>query len=124
MTRLDDDLRARLSQSDEEFLADLESGQGFFAQLGATFKGPMGWISIMVMLLALIMVCLAIWFGWEAFQAESAKVATLWVGGAVAAIIGNGLLRIFLMSRMSHLTVMRELKRIELRLIKLDERLV
>ena len=123
MTKIDDDLRARLSAADEEFLADLENGDGFFAQLFATFKGPQGWVGIMVMLTALIIAGISFWFIWEAFRAESTKMVTLWACGAVGGLIGQGLLRIFLMSRMHMLAMMRELKRIELRLIKLDERL-
>ena len=123
MTKIDDDLRARLSAADEEFLADLENGDGFFTQLFATFKGPQGWVGIMVMLTALIIAGISFWFIWEAFRAESTKMVTLWACGAVGGLIGQGLLRIFLMSRMHMLAMMRELKRIELRLIKLDERL-
>ena len=123
MTKLDDDLRARLSAADEEFLADLENGDGFFTQLFATFKGPQGWVGIMVMLTALIIVGISFWFAWEAFRAESTKMVTLWASGAVAGLIGQGILRLFLTSRMHMLAMMREMKRIELRLIKLDERL-
>ncbi len=81
------------------------------------------WVGIMVMLTALIIAGISFWFIWEAFRAESIKMVTLWACGAVCGLIGQGLLRIFLMSRMHMLAMMRELKRIELRLIKLDERL-
>lgn len=123
MTKYDDDMRARLSAADEEFLADLESGHGWFAQLGATLKGPLGWIGISVLLVAFIALGLAVWFGWEAFHAPTDRLTILWASGAILAIMGNALLRLFLVSRMSQLTILRELKRIELRLVKLDERL-
>ena len=122
MTKLDDDLRARLSTADEEFLADLESGRGFFTQLWATFKGPQGWIGVSVLFVAFICLGLAIWFGWEAFHAQTDRETTLWAAGAILGILGNALLRMFHMNRMQTLTVLRELKRVELRLIKLDER--
>lgn len=123
MTKFDDELRARLSAADEEFLADLESGQGFFSQLRATFKGPQGWIGVSVLLVAFILLGLAIWFGAEAFHAQSVRETVLWTTGAMLAIIGNAMLRLYLTSRMHMLVMMRELKTIELRLIKLDERL-
>ena len=122
MTRIDGGLRARLSQADEEFLADLESGQGFFAQLGATLKGPQAWLGICVLMAAFAMLGLAIWFGLEAFQAPTNRLTVLWASGAIAAILGNGLLRLFLASRMHQLTLLRALKRIELRLAKLEQR--
>lgn len=123
MTKLDDDLRARLSKADEEFLADLESGRGFFTQLGATLKGPQGWVGIMILAVAFMLVSLSAWFVWEAFQTENVKHTVLWMGGAILGITGQGILRLFLTSRMHMLAMMRELKRIELRLVKLDERL-
>ncbi len=116
MTRIEDKLRPMLSQADEEFLADLESGQGFFTQLGAVFRGPMGWVGLCVLIAAFGMVGLAIWFGWEAFHAPTDRLTILWSAAAIAAILGNGLLRLFLASRMHQLTLLRALKRIELRL--------
>ena len=123
MTKLDDELRARLSAADEEFLADLESGQGFFSQLRATLTGPQGWIGIMILAVAFTLVALSAWFVWEAFHTENVKHSVLWMGGAILGITGQGILRLFLTSRMHMLAMMRELKQIELRLIKLDERL-
>ena len=124
MTKIDDDLRARLSAADEEFLADLENGDGFFTQLFATLKGPQGWIGIMILAVAFTLVALSAWFVWEAFHAENVKHTVLWMGGGIGGLIGQGILRLFLTSRMHMLAMMRELKRIELRLVKLDERLV
>lgn len=122
MTPTDYDIKA-LSEDDAAFLADLESGQGFFAQLWATLRGPQGWVGICVLIAAFVLVALAIWFGWEAFHAPTERLTILWASGAIAAILGNGLLRLFLTSRMHTLAILRELKRIELRLAKLDERL-
>ena len=123
MTNLDDELRARLSAADEEFLADLESEQGFFEQLRATFKGRQAWVGIMIVLVSFTLVGLSFWFIWEAFHATSPKIVVLWMGGAILGFTGQGILRLFLTSRMHMLAVIRELKRVELRLIKLDERL-
>ena len=123
MTKPDDDLRARLNAGDEEFLMDLENGEGFFTQLLATFRGPQAWVGIMIMLVAFTLLGLSGWFIWEAFQAESAKLTILWMGGAILGITGQGILRLFLASRMHMLATMRAIKKIELRLIKLDERI-
>ena len=114
-------IEADLSEAQRAFLADLEAGQGFFKQLGAVFKGPMGWVGISVLVAAFAMVGLAIWFGWEAFHAPNDRLTTLWAAGAIAAILGNGLLRLFLMGRMHQLTLLRAIKQVELRLKKLEE---
>lgn len=119
MTDFEDRFQARLSQDDEAFLRDLEAGQGFFTQLLGTFRGPLGWVSIMAMIFALVCVGLAIWFGWEAFHAPTDREVILWCTGAVLAFIGNGLLRIWLLNRMSHLVVLREIKKVELQLAKI-----
>jgi len=119
-----DHMAEGLNDADRAFLADLEAGEGFFSQLSAVFKGPMGWVGICVLMAAFLMVGLAVWFGWEAFHAPTDKLTILWSSGAIAAILGNGLLRLFLASRMSQLAILRKLRRIELRLVKLDERQV
>lgn len=121
MSKLDDELRARLNASDEEFLADLERGEGYFTQLFATFKGPQGWVGIMVMITVFVILAVSVWCLWEAFHATRDRDTILWTIGAVAGLIGQGILRLFLASRMHMLATMRALKQVELRLIKLEE---
>ena len=122
MSDIENRLAESLAKTDEDFLRDLDLEQGFFSQLWSTFKGPLGFISVLVLVTAMVFVSLAIWFSYEAFQAESAKVTTLWVGGAVAAILGNGLLRMWLFNRMNQLVVLRAIKRVELLVLNLERK--
>ncbi len=123
MSDFETHISRKLDQDDEAFLQELEAGQGFFSQLGSTFKGPLGLISMLVLATAFVFVLLAIWFAWEAFHAEAVRDVVLWCTGVILCLLANGLLRIWLFNRMNHLVALKALKKMELRLIKLDERL-
>ncbi len=61
------------------------------------------------------------WTAWEAFHAETERATTLWSTGFVASLVPFGLLRLWLWNRANHLAVLRELKRLELRVARLSE---
>jgi len=120
MTRFDDELREALSADDEAFLKELEEKQSIFSMLGNTMRGPQGYWSKFAIVFAGIFALIAIYCGYQAFQAETDRLVTLWATGVIVALVPNGLLRLWLMNRVNHLAVLSELKKIELRLIKME----
>lgn len=123
MTDFNKRLASSLDKDDEAFLQDLEGGRGIFTQIAATFRGPMAYMTVGAMTVAIIFFGLMIWTGWHALEADNAHSAALWSAGFIASLIPHGLLRLWLLQRAAHLALLREIKKIELRLIKLDERL-
>ncbi len=59
-----------------------------------------------------------VWTGWHALTATSDRQVTLWSAGFIACLIPHGLLRVWFLNRAQHLTVLRELKKIELRILQ------
>jgi len=121
MADFDDKLRASLSVDDEAFLQDLEGDRSVFSQLAATFYGPMGLMSKIVFLFIVVFTGLMIMTAWQAFHAETARTTILWSAGFIASLIPHGLLRLWLFDRANHLAVLRELKKIELRIVRLGD---
>jgi uncharacterized protein DUF6768 len=120
MTEFDEKLKASLSADDEAFLQDLEGDQNVFSQLGSTFHGPMGLMSKVAFLFIAAFTLLMILSGWQAFHAETLRTTVLWSAGFIACLIPHGLLRMWLFDRANHLAVLRELKKIELRIVRLE----
>lgn len=113
-------LQAGLSAEDEAFLKDIEGDETLFKQMGQTFQGPLGGWTIYAFLMSLVLFGLAIWGIWNVFQAEAVKAMILWSALAIWAFFAVGLIKIWFWMRMNHLAVLRELKMIELRLLKRD----
>ncbi len=122
MTDYDEKIYAGLSVSDEEFLKDLEDGRGIFTQLGSLFRGPMAYMSYVIFIFILIFTALMIYCGWRAIIADDVRMTVLWCTGTLASLFPHGLMRIWLLGRMNHLMVLRELKKLELQIARLSEK--
>lgn len=120
MAKFDDNLGAALSADDKAFLNDLENGRGLFDQLGATLRGPMRFWSYLVGIFVFLFALLGLYCGWQAFHAADLRDSMLWGGGCLIMLQSVGLLKMWLFDRMNLLTLLGELKRIELRVVQLD----
>lgn len=120
MSSFEKRLEAGLSAEDEAFLKDIESDENLFKQMGKTFQGPLGGWTIYAFLMSLVLFGLAVWAIWNVFHADVIKAMILWSSLAIWSFFAVGLIKIWFWMRMNHLAVLRELKMIELRLVKRD----
>lgn len=121
MTKFDEQLGAALDADDKAFLDDLENGRGLFDQLGATLQGPMRFWSYMVGIFTFGFFLLALYCGWQAFQAEQIRDTILWSVGFLLLFQAVGLLKMWLFDRMNLLSLLAEMKKIELRVAQLGD---
>jgi len=118
MSSFEDRLMASLSAEDEAFLKELEEDVGMFQQMGMTFSGPLKYWTAFAFVISFLIFALSMWAGYNMLQAESLKMVVLWGALFGWASLGVAMLKIWFWMRMNHLNVLRELKRIELRLVK------
>ena len=121
MTKFDDQLGAALDADDRAFLDDLENGRGMFDQLGATLQGPMRFWSYMVGIFTFVFFLLALYCGWQAFQAEQVRETILWSVVFLMLFQAVAMLKMWLFDRMNLLSLLAEMKKIELRVAQLGE---
>jgi hypothetical protein len=122
MTDLDNRIRAALSADDEAFLNSLEKERGLFAQIGESFRGPMRFMTIVANVAVLIATAVGLWSVWKMFDADTTRGLILWAAAAWAAWTMQIGLKQWIWSRIQTLSVLRELKRLELRLARIEER--
>lgn len=122
MTKFDDDLATALSADDKAFLDDLENGRGLFEQLSATMQGPMRFWAYLVTVVTFILFLAALYCGWQALHAEQIRETILWSAGFLLTFQAVGLLKMWLFDRMNLLSLLAEMKKIELRVAQLAER--
>lgn len=121
MGKFEQDLNKALSADDKAFLDNLENGRGLFDQLGATLHGPMRFWSYMVWFFTFVFAVLAFYSGWQAFISEEIKYIVLWVAVCLGSAQAVGLLKMWMFDRMNMLSMLAELKRIELRVAQLGD---
>ena len=120
MTDFDAKLRKSLNADDEQFLKSLEDDRGLFTQLGETFHGPLRFWTRLVFVVTFLVSALTFYATYQAFVAEGLRETILWAAGAVAGFNGVSMLKQWIFDRMNHLAVLRELKKIELRLSRVE----
>lgn len=119
MTGYDDRFIKALSADDQAFLKDLEKGQGLLDQYGATFSGPMRFWSVLVTIFIAIFAGVMFWSAWTAFHAAELREVVLFSALALWFAVGVAMAKLWLWAHMNHLALLKEMKRLELRLAKL-----
>ncbi len=120
MTDFDAKLRDSLNADDEQFLRTLEDDRGLFTQLGETLHGPLRFWTRLVFVVTFLVSAIALYAAYKAFAADALRETVLWSAGAVAGFNGVSALKQWLFERMNHLAVLRELKKIELKLSRIE----
>ncbi len=121
MTEFDDKLRAALDADDEAFLQELDEGRGMFAQIGDTFAGPLGGWAKLIFFVALVLGIGLLYAVWQLFTADTDRELFIWVTATLALLMAQGFVKQWFFERMNLMTILRELKRIELRVARIEE---
>jgi hypothetical protein len=122
MTRLDDKVKAALDADDEAFLRELDADRGLFTQVGDTMKGPLGGWAAMAFFMALLLAAFLLFAVWRMFTVEAMQDLVRWTAGAVTAMVALGFVKQWFFERMNFIALLRELKRIELRIAQIEGR--
>ena len=120
MSKFDDTLRDSLSADDEAFLKSLDDEPGLFVQLGAAFAGSMKAWTVFAVVFSLGFFVFSLFALWQAHIAADTQRAILWTTLALGAWISVGLIKIWFWLRMNHLNILREIKRLELQVARLN----
>ncbi|MFN7164284.1 MAG: DUF6768 family protein [Hyphomonas sp.] len=118
MTNFETRLKESLTAEDEAFLTDLESGESLFGQLGATFSGPMKVWTGFAFVLSFAFFGIAVWAGFRMYATSEPRELVFWLAVFIFGMLAVSMLKIWFWMRMNHLAVLRELKRIELRIVR------
>ena len=122
MTDIDDRIGAALDADDREFLQRLDEERGLFAQIGDTMTGPLGGWAKLVFAVAALLAALLFYSVWQLISTTDLRQMILWTAATLGILIALGFTKEWFFSRMNLLTVLREIKRLELRLAELEER--
>ncbi|MDJ0976920.1 MAG: hypothetical protein QNI87_00115 [Erythrobacter sp.] len=110
-----------LSEDDRAFLDSLEAERGMFQQIGDTWRGPMGGWAKLIFGFSVAMGLLFVFVIWQVINTREPIAHTLWAISGVALLVILGFAKEWLFARMNMLTVLREIKRLQLEVAMLRE---
>jgi len=119
MDDLDRKISEALSSEDKALLGEVGE-QGLFVQLFGIYDGKLGGIAIFATILTFVLFLAAVYCGWKFYGAGEAIDAARWGAGAVMLMVMVGFLKIWFWMRMESNRVLREVKRIELQLARMQ----
>lgn len=122
MSKIDDLINETLSQEDEALLESHGSEPGYFTQAFALFTGKLGWVMWLVGIIGLVLFVAAVYALYQVFTADELIHALRWGVGAIVLVQLSVFLRSFMGMHFEANRVLREVKRLELRLVRMEER--
>lgn len=115
MREMDELIDEALDAEERELLRALDE-PGFFSQAFSVFRGPAGWMSIVMMIWQAAMFIAGVWAAWHFFEATDPVTQLRWGLPAAILLIFAAMFKMALMPRMESNRLLRELKRLELQL--------
>lgn len=121
MSKLDDMIDEALSEEERALLEHYAGEPGYLRQALGLFRGRLGWVMWFVGITQLLLFLAALYALWELFAADELMHAMRWGVGAVVLVQLSTLLRSFMGMQFEANRVLREIKRLELRFVRLEE---
>jgi len=123
MTQFDEAIRKALSPEDARTLDELGREQPIILQALQAFQGRNRLYGVIGWLGGFGLFTVFVWCGWQALQAPDLRLVILWAAGAVVAIIGVSMVKLWFFMEMQKNSIVREVKRLELQVAALISRL-
>jgi uncharacterized membrane protein len=117
MNRIDRLIEEALSEEDRA-IAEATAERGWFALSLDQFRGKLGWVTWVVMIVQTAMFVAAVWCGIEFYGATDTLVAVKWGITAATLALMATVLKLSLMPQIQADRILRELRRVELMLVK------
>jgi hypothetical protein len=116
MRDLDRMIDEALGDEERELLKRIGEEPGFFGQAFGLFRGPGGWVNVVVMVAQGVLFLAGAYAAWRFFEAVEPVTQLRWGLPSAVLLILSAILKMSLVPRMEGNHVVRELKRLELQL--------
>ena len=120
MTKIDDEIRKALANSETPY--DLNREEGVFSQMAGLYRGRMRWMAIVATAEAILFTVLIVLAGIAFFRTEDTKWQIFYATSVLLLALLLVLIKFWGWLQMSRYALQREIKRLELRVLELVER--
>jgi hypothetical protein len=120
MSKIDDMIEETLSEEERALLEHYASEPGWVRQALGLFQGRLGWVMRFVFLVQILLFLAALYCLWELLTVKELMSGLRWGVGAVVLVQLSTLLRSFMGMQLEANRVLREIKRLELRLVRME----
>lgn len=119
MTDFDDKIRAALSGSDQK-LYDSLSEPSLLEMVAETFSGRLKWLTVLATIMMAVYTAVGFYCGYRFFHAIEVQAMIGWATGFLVCVFIALVMKLWTWMQMDRLTLVRELKRLELQVAALS----
>lgn len=123
MTDIDAKIRQALRTEDADLFDETGGEQSLLEMVAGSFASRNRWILIWMMVVAVLLFCFAVFAGFRFFEAESTRAMIGWSLGFFFSLLGVGFLKMWYWMELNKNAITREIKRLELQVARLSQRL-
>lgn len=120
--KIDELIKETLNQEEAKFYDELEE-QNLIGKLGEVYKSKIGWLAVIMNVFHLLIFGLFIYSVFQFFGTNETNELIKWASAGFLCMIAMGMLKIFIWMQMDKSDILREMKRLELQVATLSNRL-
>ncbi len=117
MSDIDAQIRQALSEEERQLIDDSSNQAGLFELLGMSFRGKQAWMTWYMWIMGFVVFFLGLYFLSLFFAASDVKDALGWALAIIACLFVLAIIKVISWQHLTKLELMREIKRLELRLL-------
>lgn len=122
MNSIDEQIRKALADEDQKAIAELDNEAGLFDMLGMLFKGKQAWMSWYMWAAGLVIFGIGIYAVFQYIDSTDIKTSLSWGLAIIACMLVISMVKIMTWQQMQKMELMREIKRLELRVMMMTEK--
>lgn len=119
---VDDSIRAALRAEQADLLRDLEE-PGIFSRIATAMRLGPRWVTAYVFTASIALMAVGIWCGIRLFAATEVRELVLFATGLLAILMAILAMKVWFWMQMEKYVLLREVKRLELQVARLVERI-
>lgn len=121
MTNIDEQIRQALTEEDKKAIDEIDSEAGLFELIGMTFKGKQAWITYYIYFAGLVVAAAGVYFIIQYLGTSDIKSSLTYALLIITCLFIIAILKIFSWQQMQKLELLREIKRLEVRIMLATE---
>jgi len=121
MSDIDEQIRQALAAEDKKAIDQIDDGAGLFELIGLTFKGKQAWMSYYMYFLGLVITAALVYFVIQYLGTDDIKSSLNWALLILGCLFMITMIKILGWQQIQKAELMREIKRLEMRIMLVSE---
>ncbi len=122
MNSIDEQIRKALTEEDQRLIDEMDDQAGLFDMIGMSFKGKQAWLTYYMYFLGFATFVVGLYCLNQFFATDDLKSSLSWLLAMVACLSIFIVIKVIGWQQLNKLEIMREIKRLEMRIMLADQR--